>query len=42
MVQRAPDEVVFHLAGEIDVLTVTNLSTLVNAELADGRDRPPG
>jgi anti-anti-sigma factor len=33
-VQRAPDEVVFHLAGEIDVLTVTNLSTLVNEVLA--------
>jgi anti-anti-sigma factor len=29
-VQHAPDEVVFHLAGEIDVLTVTALSTLVN------------
>jgi anti-sigma B factor antagonist len=34
-VQRAPDEVIFHLVGEIDVLTVTNLSTLVNEELAD-------
>ena len=33
-VQRAPDEVVVHLAGEIDVLTVTNLSTLVNEVLA--------
>jgi anti-anti-sigma factor len=33
-VQRAPDEIVFHLAGEIDVLTVTNLSTLVNEVLA--------
>ena len=32
-VQRAPDEVVFRLAGEIDVLTVTNLSTLVNEVL---------
>jgi len=34
-VDRAPDEVVFHLAGEIDVLTVTNLSTLVNELLAE-------
>ena len=33
--QRAPDEVVFHLAGEIDVLTVTRLSTMVNEVLAD-------
>jgi anti-anti-sigma factor len=33
-VQRAPDEVVVHLTGEIDVLTVTNLSTLVNEVLA--------
>jgi anti-anti-sigma factor len=39
-VQRAPDEVVFHLAGEIDVLTVTNLSTLVNAELAEQTETP--
>jgi anti-sigma B factor antagonist len=34
-VQRAPDEVVFHLAGEIDVLTVTALSSKVNEVLAD-------
>jgi anti-sigma B factor antagonist len=34
-VERAPDEVTYHLAGEIDVLTVTKLSTLVNEELAD-------
>jgi anti-sigma B factor antagonist len=34
-VQRAPDEAVFHLAGEIDVLTVTELSALVNEMLAD-------
>ncbi|GGK97323.1 STAS domain-containing protein [Mangrovihabitans endophyticus] len=34
-VQRAPDEVVFHLAGEIDVLTVTELSTLVNNVLTE-------
>ena len=33
-VERAPDEVVFHLAGEIDVLTVAQLSTLVNEVLA--------
>jgi anti-anti-sigma factor len=33
-VQRAPDEVVLHLAGEIDVLTVTNLSAIVNEALA--------
>jgi anti-anti-sigma factor len=34
-VQQAPDAVVFHLAGEIDVLTVTQLSILVNETLAD-------
>ena len=34
-VERSPDEVTVHLAGEIDVLTVTELSTLVNEELAD-------
>ncbi|MBU2667760.1 STAS domain-containing protein [Actinoplanes bogorensis] len=34
-VEHAPDEVTFHLAGEIDVLTVTNLSTLVNETLTD-------
>jgi anti-sigma B factor antagonist len=34
-VNRAPDEVTFILAGEIDVLTVANLSALVNEELAD-------
>jgi anti-anti-sigma factor len=34
-VDRAPDEVVFHLAGEIDVLTVTKLSAMVNEVLAD-------
>jgi anti-sigma B factor antagonist len=33
-VQRAPDEVTVLLAGEIDVLTVTELSTLVNDVLA--------
>jgi len=37
-VQRAPDEVVFRLVGEIDVLTVTQLSTLVNEILTN----PPG
>ena len=34
-VQRAPDEVTYHLAGEIDVLTVAQLSTLVNEELSE-------
>jgi anti-sigma B factor antagonist len=34
-VDRAPDEVVFHLVGEIDVLTVTTLSAKVNELLAD-------
>jgi anti-sigma B factor antagonist len=34
-VQRAPDEVVFHLAGEIDVLTVAELSALVNEALVE-------
>ena len=33
-VQRAPDEVVFHLAGEIDVLTVTDLAALINETVA--------
>jgi anti-sigma B factor antagonist len=35
VVERAPDEVVLRLAGEIDVLTVTSLSTIVNDILAD-------
>jgi len=34
-VDRGPDEVILHLAGEIDVLTVANLSTIVNETLAD-------
>jgi anti-sigma B factor antagonist len=34
-VERAPEEVVFHLAGEIDVLTVAKLSALVNDVLVD-------
>ncbi|MEU4238951.1 STAS domain-containing protein [Actinoplanes sp. NPDC026619] len=34
-VERAPDEVVLHLAGEIDVLTVTNLSAIVNETLIE-------
>jgi anti-sigma B factor antagonist len=34
-VQNAPDEVVFHLAGEIDVLTVNKLSSMVNETLAE-------
>jgi anti-sigma B factor antagonist len=37
-VERSPDEIVFHLAGEIDVLTVAKLSALVNDVLTD----PPG
>ena len=39
-VQRAPDEVVFHLAGEIDMLTVNRLSTLVSEVLAEGTEAP--
>ena len=34
-VQRAPDEVVLHLAGELDVSTVMNLSAVVNETLAE-------
>jgi len=34
-VQRGPDEVTFRLAGEIDVLTVADLSTMVNDTLAE-------
>jgi anti-anti-sigma factor len=34
-VHNAPGQVVFHLVGEIDVLTVTKLSTMVNEILAD-------
>jgi anti-sigma B factor antagonist len=34
-VERTPDEVVLHLAGEIDVLTVSSLSTMVNEMLTD-------
>ena len=34
-VERAPDEVTFHLAGEIDVLTVVQLSALVNEALVE-------
>ena len=34
-IQRAPDEVVFHLAGEIDVLTVVKLSAMVNEVLVE-------
>jgi anti-sigma B factor antagonist len=34
-VQRNPDEVILHLAGEIDVLTVTELSAIVNETLTD-------
>lgn len=34
-VQRAPDEVTLHLAGEIDVFTVVKLSAQVNEMLAE-------
>ncbi len=34
-VESAPDEAVFHLAGEIDVLTVAQLSAMVNEVLQD-------
>jgi anti-sigma B factor antagonist len=34
-VHHAPGQVIYHLAGEIDVLTVTKLSALVNEILAD-------
>ena len=34
-VERATDEIVFHLAGEIDVLTVTKLSAMVNEVLQE-------
>ncbi|GAA0524971.1 hypothetical protein GCM10010172_01810 [Paractinoplanes ferrugineus] len=34
-VERTPEEVVLHLTGEIDVLTVTNLSAIVNETLAE-------
>jgi anti-sigma B factor antagonist len=38
-VQRAPDEIVIQLAGEIDVLTVNELSTIVNELLGDSPSR---
>jgi anti-sigma B factor antagonist len=34
-IERATDEVVFHLAGEIDVLTVAKLSAMVNEVLQE-------
>jgi anti-sigma B factor antagonist len=34
-VQRTPDEVTFRLDGEIDVLTVVHLSSMVNEVLAE-------
>ncbi|WP_067494454.1 STAS domain-containing protein [Actinoplanes sp. TFC3] len=34
-VEHAPDEAIFHLAGEIDVSTVTQLTAMVNDILAD-------
>jgi anti-sigma B factor antagonist len=38
-VQHGADEVVFRLTGEVDVLTVTDLSTMVNEMLADPPSR---
>jgi anti-anti-sigma factor len=38
-VQRAPDEVIIHLAGEIDVLTVAELSTVVSGLLTEEPSR---
>jgi anti-sigma B factor antagonist len=38
-IERAPDEAVFHLAGEIDVLTVTQLSAMVNELLVEPPSR---
>jgi anti-anti-sigma factor len=34
-VQRGPDEVIFRLTGEIDVLTVMDLSNMVNETLTE-------
>jgi anti-sigma B factor antagonist len=34
-IEHAPDEVVIHLAGEIDVLTVNKLSSIVNDTLLE-------
>jgi anti-anti-sigma factor len=34
-VQRAPEEVTYFLSGEIDVLTVVQLTAMVNEELTD-------
>jgi anti-sigma B factor antagonist len=38
-VNRAPDEVIFRLTGEIDVLTVADLATMVNETLAEPPSR---
>jgi anti-anti-sigma factor len=38
-VQRNPDEVTFHLAGEIDMLTVARLATEVTEAIGDGPHR---
>jgi anti-sigma B factor antagonist len=38
-VEQTPDEVVFHLAGEIDVLTVAKLSAMVNETLLEPPSR---
>jgi anti-sigma B factor antagonist len=38
-VERGPDEVVFRLAGEVDMFTVTRLSAMVNDMLAEPPSR---
>ncbi|MFC6018786.1 STAS domain-containing protein [Plantactinospora solaniradicis] len=38
-VQRTSDEVILHLAGEIDMLTAARLSSVVNEVLADAPSR---
>jgi anti-sigma B factor antagonist len=38
-IQRAPDGVTLHLAGEVDVFTVVKLSATVNEVLGEGPQR---
>jgi anti-anti-sigma factor len=38
-IRRGPDEVVLHLAGEVDVLTVTKLTSIVNETLLEPSTR---
>jgi len=38
-IQRAPDEVLVSLAGEVDMLTANRLSSVVNEVLADPPNR---